>query len=152
MSPTRFCTFARPSRINVHHPIETVMVAKGFATDHPIVKILQPPQQPRLDSRPPFHHWRHPASPNADKEPLAGVATHSRKDFLHVDSCAGICPKIMIGPSAQSEFLFLPHDPIRKHPPPIRLPNWRRVKLFLQHSIEQRLPFLPRSFGWGRPR
>jgi hypothetical protein len=44
---------------------------------------------------------------------LAGVATHSRKDFLHVDSCAGICPKIMIGPSPRSEFLFLHHDPIQ---------------------------------------
>jgi hypothetical protein len=131
MSPTRFCILRilkfKPLQdlpeSTCTTPLKPSMVAKGFATDHPIVKILQPPQQPRLDSRPPFHHWRHPASPNADKESLAGVATHSRKDFLHVDSCAGICPKIMIGPSAQSEFLFLPHDPIRKHPPPIRLPN-----------------------------
>ena len=95
-------------------PLKPSMVATGFATDHP-----RKSQNSATDAATsigftaPVPSWRHPAPPNGGKEPLAGMATHSRNDFLLVDSCAGICPKIMIGPSTRSVFLFLHHDPIQ---------------------------------------
>jgi len=91
-------------------PLEPSMVATGFATDHP-----RKSQNSATDAATsigftaPVPSWRHPTSPNGGTEPLAGMAIHSRNYFLLVDSCAGICPKIVIGPSAIK--LVLPHDP-----------------------------------------
>jgi len=42
------------------------------------------------------------------------MATHSTNVFLLVDSCAGSCPKIIIGPSSRPNDFVLPQDPTSK--------------------------------------